>query len=162
MEELQPAHSNHHDSELHSNRKAMQLVTRPDIEAAAQRIQPYVVRTPLLSSPALNDVVSQAISLPGKSRVKVQLSFKAEHLQVVGAFKARGAANAIQLKLQSLRESDPSFDAKKLCVLTHSSGNHGAALACQAKSAGVQAAVVMPRSEWVKASDMASPETERW
>lgn len=63
------------------------------------------------------------------------------------AFKARGAANAIQTSLSRLQRQDPSFNRSKLCVLTHSSGNHGAALACQAKRAGVQAAVVMPSSE---------------
>lgn len=63
------------------------------------------------------------------------------------AFKSRGAGNATQLSLARLRAEDPKFDPTKLCVLTHSSGNHAAALALQAKLAGVQAAVVMPESE---------------
>lgn len=50
------------------------------------------------------------------------------------------------MHLERLASEDKDFDHRRLCVITHSSGNHGAALACQAKQAGVQAAVVMPES----------------
>lgn len=129
------------------------LVSLADIEAAAERIKGRVRQTPLLTNETIDGIVSEAVG------AQVQLAFKAEHLQVVGAFKSRGAANAIQVKLAQLRASNPSFDPSKLCVLTHSSGNHGAALACQAKVAGVQAAIVMPRSEWRGAEVMPDVET---
>ncbi|PWN27325.1 tryptophan synthase beta subunit-like PLP-dependent enzyme [Jaminaea rosea] len=135
----------------------MDLVSIADIQAAAQRIGPHVVRTPLLTNGAIDDIVSQALSPPDAPRLKIRMAFKAEHLQVVGAFKSRGAANAIQLKLKESKESNSRFEPKRLCVLTHSSGNHGAALACQAKNAGVQALVVMPEdAPKVKKQNVAS------
>ncbi len=96
-----------------------------DIELAAERIRPWVHRTPLLSSAQL-DALSGA-----------QLHFKAEHLQKVGAFKARGAHNAVF----ALTEAEAHQG-----VCTHSSGNHAAALALAAQRRGISADIVMPRN----------------
>ena len=94
-----------------------------DVREAQARIRGYVHRTPVLTSAALD-------ALTG-----ARLSFKCENLQKVGAFKARGAHNAV-LSLT---------DAEALPgVLTHSSGNHGAAVALAARNRGIPAYVVMP------------------
>ncbi len=84
------------------------LVTLADIEAAAARIRGKVHRTPVLTSTRWNDMV------------QAKLFFKCENFQKVGAFKARGAMNAVL----SLSDEECSRG-----VVTHSSGNHGAALA---------------------------------
>jgi threonine synthase len=91
-----------------------------DIQAAARRIAPYVRQTPVLSDDR---------RFPG-------LLFKCENLQAVGAFKARGACNAVF----SLTDA-----AARGGVVTHSSGNHAAALARAARLRGVPAHIVMPR-----------------
>ncbi|MFE9686209.1 threonine/serine dehydratase [Streptomyces sp. NPDC006285] len=88
-----------------------------DLEAAAARIAPYVVRTPLLGGP-----VTAAHG--------TRLLLKAEHLQLGGSFKTRGAANAV-LALGADR------------VVTGSSGNHGIALARLARSLGIRLTVVV-------------------
>jgi threonine dehydratase len=93
------------------------------IRAAHERIRPHVLRTPVLSNPALDAAVG------------AQLFFKCENLQRVAAFKARGACNAV-LSLSAAEA--------KQGVVTHSSGNHGAALAWAARSRGVPAWIVMP------------------
>jgi threonine dehydratase len=98
----------------------------PDLEtirAAAARIAPYVHRTPVLSCNTLDELVS------------ARLFFKCENLQKVGAFKARGAHNAVF----SLADEDAARG-----VATHSSGNHAQALALAARNRGVAAHVVMP------------------
>jgi len=100
-------------------------VTFADVEAARDRIRSYVHETPLLSSHQL-DMESGAT-----------LVFKAEHLQKVGAFKARGAANAVF----SLSDMEASSG-----VATHSSGNHGAALARAAQLRGISAHIVVPEN----------------
>ena len=94
-----------------------------DVLAAMERIAPYVHRTPVLTSGRM-DALSDA-----------RVFFKCENLQKIGAFKARGAHNAVF-----------SLDAAQARsgVLTHSSGNHGAALALAARNRGVPAHVVMP------------------
>ena len=97
--------------------------TFADVEDAASRIAPYVHRTPIFTSETLD------------RRVGAQLFCKAENLQKVGAFKARGATNAV-LSL------DPA--ERSLGVATHSSGNHGQAVAYAAAIVGVPATVVMP------------------
>ncbi len=89
------------------------------IREAADRIKGHVRRTPLLGT----DIS------PG-------LMIKPESLQVTGSFKARGAFNAIF----SLLEREPDVRG----VVTHSSGNHGQALAYAARSAGIQATIVVP------------------
>ena len=93
------------------------------IRAAHERIRPHIHRTPVLSSPALDAAVG------------AQLFFKCENLQRVAAFKARGACNAV-LSLSAAEA--------KQGVVTHSSGNHGAALAWAARSRGIPAWIVMP------------------
>ncbi len=94
-----------------------------DVHAAAQRIRPYVHRTPVLTSRTLDRMTG------------AELFLKHEGLQRVGAFKARGACNAVF----SLTEEEAQRG-----VATHSSGNHGAALAYAAGLRGIPAIVVMP------------------
>ena len=93
------------------------------IHAAHERIRPYIHRTPVLTSSRL-DAASGA-----------SLFFKCENFQKIGAFKARGATNAVF----SLDDA-----IAKHGVATHSSGNHGAAVARAAKLRGIPAHVVMP------------------
>lgn len=95
-----------------------------DVLAAAARIAPHACVTPVLRSRSL-DALSGA-----------QLSFKAEHLQRSGAFKFRGACNAVWAL-------DPAQAARG--VVTHSSGNHGAALALAARTRGIACHVVVPQ-----------------
>lgn len=103
----------------------MTPVTIDDIRAAAMRIAPYVHRTPIMSSQLIN------------TEAGCEIFFKCENLQKVGAFKARGAHNAV-LKLS------PEQLAKG--VATHSSGNHAAALALAASHFRVPAYIVMPEN----------------
>lgn len=97
--------------------------TLTDIRQAHARIAPHIHRTPVMSSTLLNDLVG------------AKLFFKCENFQKVGAFKARGACNAV---------FSLSDDAAKKGVVTHSSGNHGAALAWAARLRGIPATVVVP------------------
>jgi threonine dehydratase len=90
---------------------------------AHERIKPHIHRTPVLSSTILND------------KVDAEIFFKCENFQKVGAFKARGASNAVY----SLTDERASRG-----VVTHSSGNHGAALAWAALKRGIKATVVVP------------------
>jgi threonine dehydratase/serine racemase len=99
--------------------------SRPDIDAAAARIAPFISRTPVLHFDALDAWVG--------ARVFV----KAEHRQQTGAFKYRGATNAVQSLL-------PVEAARG--VAAHSSGNHAAALARAAQVRGIPAYVVMPEA----------------
>jgi len=94
-----------------------------DVSLARERIQPWIHRTPVLTSATL-DRMSGA-----------RLSFKCENLQKAGAFKARGATNAVF-----------GLDGEQASrgVATHSSGNHGLALSRAAACRGVRATVVMP------------------
>lgn len=94
-----------------------------DLRRAQQRIAPHVHRTPVMSSRLLDE------------RTGSQVFFKCEHLQKVGAFKARGASNAVW----SLDDAEAAAG-----VATHSSGNHGAALAMAAAGRGIPAHIVMP------------------
>ena len=93
------------------------------IRSAHARIAPHIHRTPVLSSGSLDDAAG------------AKLFFKCENLQRVAAFKARGACNAV-LSL--------SAEEAKRGVVTHSSGNHGAALAWAARLRGIPAWIVMP------------------
>lgn len=95
------------------------------LRLAHERIRPLVHETPVLTSRQL-DALSGA-----------RLFFKCENLQRVGAFKMRGAANAI------LQLTDTE---KEKGVTTHSSGNHAQALALAAREAGIAAYIVMPRT----------------
>jgi threonine dehydratase len=94
-----------------------------DVVAAAARIRPYIVRTPVVRSDAFD------------ARTGRRVFFKCENLQTGGAFKYRGAMNTV-LQL------DP---ARTPLVATHSSGNHGTALALAARARGMKALVVVPR-----------------
>jgi threonine dehydratase len=94
-----------------------------DVEQAAARIAPHAQRTPVLRSRGI-DALADAT-----------LAFKCENFQRVGAFKFRGACNAVW----SLADA-----AAARGVLTHSSGNHGAALALAARTRGMAAHVVVP------------------
>lgn len=99
--------------------------TLADIRAAAARIAPYAHRTPVMTCETLN------------ARAGRKLFFKCEHLQKIGAFKFRGACNAV-MKLTDEQASRG--------VVTHSSGNHAQALALAAKLRGIAAHIVMPRT----------------
>jgi threonine dehydratase len=101
------------------------MPTLTDIRAAAMRIAPHVHRTPVVTSRTLDDEIGASIF------------FKCENLQKVGAFKARGATNAVM----SLDD-----DSAAKGVTAHSSGNHAAALAYAASIRGVPCTVVMPDS----------------
>jgi threonine dehydratase len=101
------------------------MITIADIRAAAERIAPHVHRTPVLTSSAIDAVAG------------CRLLFKCENLQKVGAFKMRGAANAVL----SLGDAVAARG-----VATHSSGNHAQALALAARLRGIPAHIVMPTS----------------
>ena len=97
--------------------------TFQDVKEAAARIEGMVHRTPVMTCSSLND------------RVGAQVFCKCENFQKAGAFKFRGASNAVL----SLSDSEA-----RRGVATHSSGNHGAALALAANFRGVPARIVMP------------------
>jgi threonine dehydratase len=103
----------------------MRIPNIADIEAAYSRINPFVHRTPVLTSVQLNDLFG------------CELYFKCENFQKVGAFKFRGATNAVL----SLTSED-----KNRGVVTHSSGNHAAALALAARMNNIKAYIVMPEN----------------
>ncbi|HEY1772763.1 MAG TPA: pyridoxal-phosphate dependent enzyme [Gammaproteobacteria bacterium] len=102
-----------------------EILSFDDIRAAARRIAGKVRVTPVLRCPELEDELGAEIHL------------KCENFQEMGAFKLRGASNAVL----SLSEA-----VLKKGVATHSSGNHGTALALAAKRRGVHACVVMPEN----------------
>lgn len=97
--------------------------TLDDIRAAATRIAPFVHRTPILRCASIDEQVGARVHL------------KAEHLQRSGAFKYRGATNAVQ-------RLDPATAARG--VAAHSSGNHASALALAASVRGIPCHAVMP------------------
>ncbi len=103
----------------------MNLPQYSDIEKAHKRIASLIHRTPVFTSHGINTMV------------RSELYFKGENFQKAGAFKFRGACNAVF----SLSEKEV-----KKGVATHSSGNHGAALALAARLRGVVAHVVMPEN----------------
>jgi len=98
-------------------------MTKQDLKNCHTRIAPYIHRTPVLTSRLLNEISGTSIF------------FKCENFQRMGAFKMRGAANAI-LQLTEAQQSKG--------VVTHSSGNFAQALSLAAKSLGVKAYIVMP------------------
>jgi threonine dehydratase len=103
----------------------MLLPTLADIQTAHERIKPFIHDTPVLSSIQINNLFG------------CELFFKCENFQKVGAFKFRGATNAVL----SLTEKE-----KKMGVVTHSSGNHAAALALAGRMNNVKAYIVMPET----------------
>src|ERR1019366_9365096 len=100
-------------------------ISLTDVQAAAKRIAVWAHRTPIMTCATLDRLAER------------QLFFKCEQWQKVGAFKFRGACNAV------LNLSDA--DARR-GVVTHSSGNHAQALALAAKLRGIPAHIVMPRN----------------
>lgn len=99
--------------------------SRADVLAAAARIRPFVHRTPVATCEGLDRLLG------------ARLFFKCENLQHVGAFKMRGASNA----LARLPEA-----ARRRGVVTHSSGNHAQAVARAAREMGIPATIVMPET----------------
>jgi threonine dehydratase len=100
-------------------------ITVDDVHAAAERVRSHVLKTPMVPCPAMSDELG------------FDVAFKCENLQHVGAFKARGACNAVF----SLSEEQAAAG-----VVAHSSGNHAAALARAAKLRGIAAHIVMPHN----------------
>lgn len=101
------------------------MKTHPDLKEVHERIKPYIHHTPVMTSKLLNQISG------------AELFFKCENFQRMGAFKMRGAANAI---LQLPEEQQQKG------VVTHSSGNFAQAVSLAAKSLGVPAYIVMPSS----------------
>ena len=104
---------------------ASYVITLAEVSAAAGRIAPYVLRTPVIDSDVLRELTGRAVV------------FKCESMQRTGSFKIRGATNAVR----SISEADASRG-----VVTHSSGNHALALATAAAERGMPAHVVMPEN----------------
>ena len=100
-------------------------VTLTHIQQAAERIRSYAHRTPVLTNEGLNQ------------RVGAQVYLKCENMQKVGAFKFRGACNAVY----SLSDEEAARG-----VVTHSSGNHAQALALATRMRGIPAYIVMPNN----------------
>jgi threonine dehydratase len=110
------------------NTPTTQPFAGPDLESireAFRRISPHIERTPVMISDSLDELAG------------AMLYFKCENLQLSGSFKIRGAANAVF----SLSEAEAARG-----VVTHSSGNHGAALALAAKMRGIRAWIVVPHN----------------
>ena len=103
----------------------MYIPTFDDVIAAHERITPYIHKTPVLTSTTIDAIAG------------AQLFFKCENLQKAGAFKARGASNAVF----GLSDKDAARG-----VATHSSGNHGLCLSYAAGRRGIPCTVVMPRT----------------
>ena len=98
-------------------------VKKSDLIDCHNRIKPFIHNTPVLTSNYVNEITG------------AEVYFKCENFQKMGAFKMRGAANAI------LRLSD---EQKNNGVVTHSSGNHAQAISLAAKKIGIKAYIVMP------------------
>jgi threonine dehydratase len=102
-----------------------EIPTAKEIRTVADRLRPYIHRTPVLTSSSINNICG------------AELFFKCENLQKAGAFKFRGATNAVM----TLKPEETSRG-----VATHSSGNHAAALSLAAQNRGLKAFIVMPRN----------------
>ncbi|RTM09822.1 MAG: pyridoxal-phosphate dependent enzyme [Hyphomicrobiales bacterium] len=103
----------------------MSIPSFSDVLAAHERIRPYIHRTPVLTSRVIDELAG------------AELFFKCENFQKAGAFKARGASNAVF----GLSDEQASRG-----VATHSSGNHGTCLSYAAGRRGIACTVVMPRT----------------
>ncbi|KAF2359953.1 Tryptophan synthase beta subunit-like PLP-dependent enzyme [Trinorchestia longiramus] len=106
----------------------MELFSVKLIEQAMIRIAPWVHRTPVLTSVSLDRSAG------------LDLFFKAENFQKTGSFKARGASNAVFRLLEQSKVKNVAVPG----IVTHSSGNHGQAVAYAAKCAGLPCCVVVP------------------
>jgi len=120
-------------------------LTRSSVQAAHERIKLYIHRTPVLTCSTLTQLASTPqdpsslsntpFANQNPAKPKINLFFKCENHQKIGAFKARGAFHALsRLSKEELSKG----------VVTHSSGNHAQALALAAKTYGVPAHIVMP------------------
>ena len=103
----------------------MKIPSVADILEAHDRIRPYIHRTPVLTSRQIDKMCG------------CRMYFKCENFQKVGAFKFRGATNAV-MSLPPLQKSRG--------VVTHSSGNHAAALALAASTNGIKSYIIMPET----------------
>lgn len=103
----------------------MTIPSFSDVLAAHERIKPYIHRTPVLTSRVIDELAG------------AELFFKCENFQKAGAFKARGASNAV---------FGLSDEQAARGVATHSSGNHGTCLSYAAGRRGIACTVVMPRT----------------
>jgi threonine dehydratase len=100
-------------------------ITKEAVELAAKTIEPYIHCTPVLTSKSINELTG------------IDFYFKCENFQKIGAFKIRGGMNAtLSLSPAQLKNG----------IATHSSGNHAQALAYAAKTLGIKAYIVMPKS----------------
>jgi len=100
-------------------------ITKEAIELAAKTIAPYIHRTAVLTNKSINELTG------------IDFYFKCENFQKIGAFKIRGGMNAtLSLSSEQLKNG----------IATHSSGNHAQALAYAAKTLGIKAYIVMPKS----------------
>jgi threonine dehydratase len=115
----------------------MSLPSYADVVAAAERIAPHIRRTPMLRHPALDAAVGATVLV------------KPEPLQRTGSFKLRGATNAALRLPEAARAGG---------IVTHSSGNHGQAVACAAAALGMPATVAMPAD----APGLKVRATKRW
>lgn len=113
------------------------LPTHADVLAAAERLRGRVVRTPMLRHPLLDEITGGTVLI------------KPEPLQRTGSFKLRGATNAVLQLDAAQREAG---------VVTHSSGNHGQAIACASAAEGVRALIAMPSN----APAIKVESTRRW
>ncbi|MEQ8624005.1 MAG: pyridoxal-phosphate dependent enzyme [Vicingaceae bacterium] len=100
-------------------------ISKDEIDASHQRIKQFIHRTPILTSSLINKLAN------------CQIYFKCENFQKIGAFKMRGASNAV---------AQLSAKQKENGVVTHSSGNHAQALAKAAAEQNIAAFIVMPRN----------------
>jgi len=101
------------------------MITLQDVQEAHLRIGEHIIKTPVMTSNTINEMTGS------------EVFFKCENFQRVGAFKFRGALNAV---------SHLDEKQKKQGVVTHSSGNHAQALSLAASKLGVQAIIVMPNN----------------
>ncbi|MEM8894480.1 MAG: pyridoxal-phosphate dependent enzyme [Bacteroidota bacterium] len=104
---------------------AEKIPSMSDIKRAHQRISPYILNTPVMTSHSVDDITG------------AEIFFKCENFQKIGAFKMRGATNVIM----SQRPEDRTNG-----FATHSSGNHAQAVALASKLAGSKAYIVMPKN----------------
>jgi threonine dehydratase len=115
----------------------MDLPTHADVLEARDRLRGRLMRTPMLRNPLLDEIAGATVLL------------KPEPLQRTGSFKFRGASNAILQLSEAQRAAG---------VVTHSSGNHGQAVACAAQAVGARATVFMPHD----APRIKQASTARW
>ena len=110
---------------MHTQNSEMYIPTFDDVRIAHKRIKPYIHRTPVLTSSFMNELTG------------ADLYFKCENFQKAGAFKVRGASNAV---------FGLTNEQAAKGVASHSSGNHALSLSYAAGRRGISATVVMPRT----------------